>query len=753
MDPQIQNSLEQADALQASGEVADAARIYRAVLDREPKQPDANYALGLISASTGDNEEALSLFETAIEVNPAEQHFWFSFIDCLVNKRDFCRAEEALDFVGRAGASMERVSELRHKLRLAEQAPVKPKKQATSLATKRAAAAQKNRAKKRLKRGSVNGPSQERLDALIRAYRDGLFTEAEELSLAMTRDFPALQFGWKILGASLQQSNRLEESLGPLRRAIEIAPDDAEAHFNLGNTFDELGSLSEARSAYEQAIALNVSFAEAHLNLGITLAALGEISGAEESYKRAIAAKPDFATALLNLAGLLRNLDRLDEAEKSYRRVIEVDGSSVDALYNLGNLLRDQGRLGEAEEIYKSALLLAPEFSKAHSNLGCVQYLLGQIEEAEISCRKAIALDPDCAEAHSNLGLSLHALNKLDDAENSHSLAIVARPDYAEAHYNLGATLRALGRLEEAENSHTRALELKPDYPGALVARSSIRYEAGQYEGALSDLDACDTLDARARALEMLHSLGRDEEIYDRIANRRGLDDTNIRMAAFSAFISHKLQRQTAHNFCNNPLSFLNISNLAAHVEHAEDFARRLVDDLHPLGTVWQPAKKATVNGLQMRPDVVLFDQESQFIQKLKTIIYQEIASYREKFNDELCAFIQHWPADSTLAGWHVILKRQGYQSPHIHPAGWISGVVYLRIVPSLGKDEGAIEFGLNGSLYSDPNSPSVLHQPKVGDIALFPSSLHHRTIPFTTESDRIVIAFDLMPNFKMKQP
>ena len=117
MDPEIQNSLEQADALQASGEVADAARIYRAVLDREPKQPDANYALGLISASTGDNEEALSLFETAIEVNPAEQHFWFSFIECLVNKRDFCRAEEALDFVGRAGASMERVSELRQKLR------------------------------------------------------------------------------------------------------------------------------------------------------------------------------------------------------------------------------------------------------------------------------------------------------------------------------------------------------------------------------------------------------------------------------------------------------------------------------------------------------------------------------------------------------------------------------------------------------------------------------------------------------------
>ena len=147
MDPQIQNSLEQADALQANGEVADAARIYRAVLDREPKQPDANYALGVITASAGNNEAALSLFETAIEVNPAEQQFWFSFIDCLVNKRDFCRAEEALDFVGRAGASTERINELRQQLRLAEQTAVRPEKTANSLATKRAAAAQKKRAK------------------------------------------------------------------------------------------------------------------------------------------------------------------------------------------------------------------------------------------------------------------------------------------------------------------------------------------------------------------------------------------------------------------------------------------------------------------------------------------------------------------------------------------------------------------------------------------------------------------------------
>ena len=35
----------------------------------------------------------------------------------------------------------------------------------------------------------------------------------------------------------------------------------------------------------------------------------------------------------------------------------------------------------------------------------------------------------------------------------------------------------------------------------------------------------------------------------------------------------------------------------------------------------------------------------------------------------------------------------------------------------------------------------------EVGNIIWFPSSLHHRTIPFSTDIDRIVIAFDLIPD------
>ena len=224
------------------------------------------------------------------------------------------------------------------------------------------------------------------------------------------------------------------------------------------------------------------------------------------------------------------------------------------------------------------------------------------------------------------------------------------------------------------------------------------------------------------------------------------LDDENIRVAAFSAFISELTKKNTAHNFCRRPLSFLHFSNISSHLEDVSLFAKGLIEELDEIEAIWEPNRRSAVKGFTTLTGVNLFESPSGKIAQLKSIILNELETYYLKYQNESCSYIQKWPSKKNLHGWHVVLKSQGYQSAHIHATGWLSGVIYLKVVPLLEKDEGAIEFSLNGENYEDVSSPSLLHQPDVGDIVFFPSSLHHRTIPFTTETDRIIISFDLKP-------
>ena len=409
--------------------------------------------------------------------------------------------------------------------------------------------------------------------------------------------------------------------------------------------------------------------------------------------------------------------------------------------------MRDLRKLKEAELLVRKAIELKANFANAHLNLGTILVALSNLKEAELSVRKAIELNPDFAEAYSNLGTILQDLGNLKGAELSTRKAINLNPDFAEAHSNLGTIMKDLGNLTEAELSFSAAIELKPRFTNAIMNRWQLFFDKKEFDLALKDADSCDTKLSRACALETLYALGRIDDIYKRIEKTSKLDDTNIRLAAFSSFISEQERKSTSNNFCRKPLEFLYFSNIKFHCKDYLDFTRKIINDLSDVKTIWEPLNKTTRNGFQTPTYINLFSNSSKNISKLKSIILNELNKYYLKFEKESCSYIKKWPTNKDLVGWHVILKRQGYQSAHIHPSGWLSGVIYLKVVPNLGIDEGAIEFSLNGENYFNKNSSQITHQPEIGDIVFFPSSLHHRTIPFSTDTDRIVIAFDLMPN------
>ncbi len=406
-----------------------------------------------------------------------------------------------------------------------------------------------------------------------------------------------------------------------------------------------------------------------------------------------------------------------------------------------------EGNISEAAKSYKYFIFKGFKDHRVFSNYAGILNDLGKSQEAEYLIRKAIELNPISANNHTNLGSILRDLGNLKEAELSHRKAIKLDPDLANAHLNLGNILEDLGNLEEAEISYSRAIELKPAFNIALINRCQNYLKRKEFNLALRDADSCNTELSRACALETLYALGRIDEVYERIKKNSKLDEGNIRVAAFSSFLTEQEKKNTANNFCQNPLSFLYFSNIKNHLKDSDTFIKEIISDLRKVETIWEPSKNTTHNGFHTPMHINLFSNPSKNISQLKSIILNELDSYYLKYENESCSYIQKWPSNKKLHAWNVILKKQGYQDAHIHTSGWLSGVIYLKVVPSLNNNEGAIEFSLNGVNYSNPNTPKLIYQPKVGDIVFFPSSLYHRTIPFSTDTERIVMAFDLMPS------
>ena len=90
MDLTIEQALQQGVAAHKEGKLQDAERLYRAVLQSQPANPDANHNLGLIAVAVNQVEGALPLFKTALDANPQIEQFWLSYVDALVkaNQRE-----------------------------------------------------------------------------------------------------------------------------------------------------------------------------------------------------------------------------------------------------------------------------------------------------------------------------------------------------------------------------------------------------------------------------------------------------------------------------------------------------------------------------------------------------------------------------------------------------------------------------------------------------------------------------------------
>ena len=246
-------------------------------------------------------------------------------------------------------------------------------------------------------------PSKVDQEALIALFNQGQFTQAVAQAEAMAQSFPKSFFVWNLLAAAQASLGETAKALEGFRKTIELNPNYADGHSNLGAMLVRQGKLAEAAASFKRTLQIKPDYAEAYNNLGNILKGQGKLDEALESYKRALEIKPNYPVAYNNLGNALKDQGKLDEAVASCKRALEIKPDFAEAYINLGNALKEQGKLDEAVASYKQALEIKPDYPVAYNNLGTVLTKQGKLDEAVASYKRALEIKPDYAVAEAQM--------------------------------------------------------------------------------------------------------------------------------------------------------------------------------------------------------------------------------------------------------------------------------------------------------------------------------------------------------------
>jgi protein O-GlcNAc transferase len=309
----LAQTVQQALTLHRQGRLAEAERLYRAALAKQPRQFEALHFLGVLELQQGHAREALELLHAATKAKPD--------------------AAEVRPSLGAALAALGR-----HEEALAVYDGILH--------------AKPDDADAGYNRGVVLSHLGRHPEAL-ESYDKVLASRPGHVGALFNR------------GNVLAMFRRFDEALASYDRAIALAPRHIDALTNRADALKALERHDEAIAAYDRVLRIVPEHADALNNRGNALFALKRYDEAIASLNAALAVKPNDPDMLFNLGRALQEVDRDDAALAAFDRVLTARPENADAWYSRGNSSLKLKRTSDAIADYERALALAPDHPHA----------------------------------------------------------------------------------------------------------------------------------------------------------------------------------------------------------------------------------------------------------------------------------------------------------------------------------------------------------------------------------------------------
>ncbi|GHC30442.1 tetratricopeptide repeat protein [Aidingimonas halophila] len=208
----------------------------------------------------------------------------------------------------------------------------------------------------------------ERANTFLAYYERRELPSALSVAEDIVDRYPGALFGWKALGTTLMEGGDPDKAIEPLKKALDIQPEDHEAHSNLAKTYQKLGQYDNALHHLREALRIRPDDYQANIRIADIYKAKDQHEASIEHLDIAMEAEPDSALSKLRKANTLIGKRQYDEGLRLLESLVYEHPNHAGGRSNLANLYGTMGRFSEAEDEYQKAMKLAPGYHLPFSN-------------------------------------------------------------------------------------------------------------------------------------------------------------------------------------------------------------------------------------------------------------------------------------------------------------------------------------------------------------------------------------------------
>jgi len=297
------------------------------------------------------------------------------------------------------------------------------------------------------------------------------------------------------LGTVLAMEKKLEESSAVFKRALKLAPDDVTVRRYLAANLWQLNRYPEARQNLEMILKRKPGDPPTLLLLGMVSENMHDYASAAQALSAVpalVRERPE------SVAALARSYYRIGKPAKARSTLEELltHPMGTPAIL-LGAHIADEGKdYDEAEKLLASVKPDSTDQAALGLEIARAQYRAKRFQDSQRTLLDLIAANHATGPVYNLLGWCYHEQNQPREAREALESAIKLEPGVEQHYLDLGNILLAHDLLPAALNVAKRATTTFPNSPQAFTTRGSVELRMSQYSDAVASYSRAAELDS-----------------------------------------------------------------------------------------------------------------------------------------------------------------------------------------------------------------------------------------------------------------